>query len=205
MTIAGAFDRMLQAEDAIRELQDAGIHSNDISVVAQGKGGAPLEASNDTAAGAEAGAAFGGIAGLALGVAAFAIPGVGPIVAAGPLAVALGAGGVGALAGGILGAFTGMHIPEDDAKYYSEAVRRGGAVLLVNVADSGTAERVREILDRAGAHSPSVGDAKLQQDELAASSRPDIPQLTGSGARLYDVSGLEFNPRTSRLEDFGKG
>jgi|SRR5579884_2171309 len=203
-TVVGVFDRTLQAEDAIRELQRAGVEANNISLVAQGHGaGAPGDVT-DTAAGVTAGAALGGIAGLLLGVAAFAIPGIGPVVAAGPIAAALGVGGVGAVAGGILGALTGMHVPEDDAKYYAEQVRRGGALVVVHARDAAEGQRARQVMDRAGAASPGTSEADVHRDELAASSRPNEPQLTASGSRLYDVAGLEFDPRTSRMEDFGK-
>ncbi|MGI8741439.1 MAG: hypothetical protein ACR2NN_02495 [Bryobacteraceae bacterium] len=187
-TVAGVFERFLLAEDAIRDLEKAGIPRDDISIATADAKNAGGEA-GDTGVGA--GAAIGGVAGLALGLSALAIPGAGPILAAGPLAAALASAGIGAAAGGFLGALTGMHVPEYDAGYYAEAVRKGGAVVMVH-AESDSAETAREVLNQAGAQ--NVGE------EDPRSSEPNAPQVTLSGARIYKA-GLEMNPRKSRFED----
>lgn len=93
---------------------------------------------------------IGGFAGLLAGVAIMAIPGIGPILAVGPLAAGLGGAAVGAAAGGLIGAFRDMGVPEEEAHHYHEAVRRGGVVVTVHAAD-GTADHAAEILDRNGA------------------------------------------------------
>jgi len=204
MTVVGTFRHPLQAEDAIRELQRAGIDRNNISLLAQGEAaGESSGTTRETGAGAGAGAALGGIAGLLLGFGALAIPGIGPVIAAGPIAAALTAGGVGALAGGIMGALTGLNIPEDDARYYAEEVRRGSALVVVRTNDQASAERAREVMDRFGGEQEQPA-APAEVTEIAASSRPEVPQIAVSGARLYDVDGLEFDPVKSRFEDFGK-
>jgi hypothetical protein len=95
-TVVGVFDRFLLAEDAIQELERAGFPRNDISIVisivAGNQGGDRASKTADSGAGmvagAGAGAAIGGVAGLILGLGALAIPGVGPILAAGPIAAA---------------------------------------------------------------------------------------------------------------------
>ena len=79
---------------------------------------------------------LGGAAGLVVGLMGLAIPGIGPIVAAGPIAAALAGAGVGAVAGGLIGGLTGVGVSEDDASYYAESVRRGGALVTVRADDS---------------------------------------------------------------------
>lgn len=100
--------------------------------------------------GAASGAAVGGLTGLALGLAALAIPGVGPIFAAGPIAVALGGAGAGALAGGLLGSLTDMGVSEEDAHGYTEAVRQGNVIVLVEADEVRMAE-IKHILHESGA------------------------------------------------------
>ncbi len=76
-----------------------------------------------------------------------AIPGIGPIVAAGPIAAALAGAGVGAVAGGLIGGLTGVGVPEDDASYYAESVRRGGALVTVRADDSRADEAASAMRD----------------------------------------------------------
>jgi len=204
VTVVGVFDRTLKAEDVIGELQQAGVDRNQISLLVSSDTGA--SAANDDSkpnhiAGTGAGAAIGGIAGLVVGLAASAIPGIGPILAAGPIAAALGSIGIGAAAGGLIGSLTGMHIPEEDAHYYAGEVRRGRAVVLVNTSAK-LADRVRDVLNLAGARSVDERSPEtFEEAQLERSSEPDTPQITGSGARIY-VGGLELDPRKTRFEDF---
>jgi hypothetical protein len=94
------------------------------------------------------GAAIGGVGGLLLSAAgALTIPVIGPILAAGPIAAALTGAGIGAAAGGLIGALTESGIPEEDAKYYAEGVRRGDVLVTVK-ANETQADRVCDILDR---------------------------------------------------------
>ena len=74
---------------------------------------------------------WGGVAGLLAGLAMITVPGLGPVIAAGPLAVALGATGVGAVLGGLLGGLTSLGVPDDHAGLYAEGVRRGGSLVVV--------------------------------------------------------------------------
>jgi hypothetical protein len=89
-----------------------------------------------------------------VGLGALTIPGLGPVLAAGPLAIALSTllgAGVGAAAGGVtgglLGALIGLGIPEEEAEYYAEGVRRGGVLVTTQVQD-GIADQIVNILDR---------------------------------------------------------
>jgi len=103
----------------------------------------------DDASGAATGAITGGVVGGAAGLAAsligLAIPGIGPIIAAGPIVAALSGAGVGAVAGGLIGGLTDMGVSKDDAEYYAESVRRGGALVTVR-ADDARAGRAADIM-----------------------------------------------------------
>jgi len=103
----------------------------------------------DDASGAATGAVTGGVVGGAAGLAAsligLAIPGIGPIIAAGPIVAALSGAGVGAVAGGLIGGLTDMGVSKQDAEYYAESVRRGGALVTVR-ADDVRAERAADIM-----------------------------------------------------------
>ena len=153
-TIVGSFDSFEEAQDVLRDLQQRGFARDDISVIANNASGRysdqygsegqlPRDATGSisdagagTATGAAAGGVLGGAAGLVVGLMGLAIPGIGPIVAAGPIAAALAGAGVGAVAGGLIGGLTGVGVSEDDAQYYAESVRRGGALVTVRADDS---------------------------------------------------------------------
>jgi hypothetical protein len=101
--------------------------------------------------GAGTGAALGGIAGLVVGMAGLAIPGIGAVIAAGPLAAALAGAGAGAIAGGLIGALVNIGVPEDEANYYAEGMRRGGVLVTVNARDEDMADQAADIMRDHGA------------------------------------------------------
>jgi uncharacterized protein (TIGR02271 family) len=162
-TVVGLFNTPQEAESAIRALTDAGIPRDDISLISRNRDTGAFDTttgdrvSHDKATVGEhvaGGAVFGGIGGLLLGLAGLAIPGIGPVVAAGPLAAALttaGIGaGIGAATGGIIGAIRQHGVPEEDAHLYAEGIRRGGTLVTVHT-DQGSSARVEEILNSHGA------------------------------------------------------
>ena len=113
---------------------------------------------------------MGGTLGWLAGIGALAIPGVGPLVAAGPIVAALaGAGAVGAL-GGITGALAGLGIPEYEAKRYEGRVRKGGILLSVHADDSQWAKRGREVLNETGAE--DISSTSEAKGDFANSDRP---------------------------------
>src|SRR5439155_10866804 len=102
------------------------------------------KAPEGAAAGASSGAVIGGTLGWLAGIGALAVPGVGPLIAAGPIVAALaGIGAVGTL-GGIAGALIGLGIPEYEAKRYEGRVRNGGILLSVHCDDSQWTKRAEE-------------------------------------------------------------
>ena len=147
-TVTGLFDTYGDAEAAVSNLQAAGIPSDDISIVSNnGDGRYKTDDSNaaeGAGTGAGIGAGIGGAGGLLAGLGLLAIPGVGPVVAAGWLAAtAAGAAAgavVGGATGGIIGALTDSGVPERDAHFYAEGVRRGGTLVTARVDEARRSE-----------------------------------------------------------------
>lgn len=164
-TVVGSFDDMTDAANAARGLRAAGFLEDDINVVAnnaQASVAATADAATSTtvrvdedaasgaATGAITGGAIGGVAGLAFSLMGLAIPGIGPILAAGPIVAALTGAGAGAVAGGLIGALTDLGVDETAAEYYAEAVRRGAALVTIR-ADESRADEAERILRDHGA------------------------------------------------------
>ncbi|MDO3411693.1 general stress protein [Saccharibacillus sp. CPCC 101409] len=137
--IVGVFENEREASLAIQNLQSQGFTSDEISVVAKDRDDlraideeTGTKAPEGLAAGAATGGVLGGVTGLLAGVGALAIPGIGPILAAGPLAATLAGLAVGAGAGGLVGGLVGLGIPEDEAKEYEGYLDRGNILVLVD-------------------------------------------------------------------------
>ncbi|GGO06324.1 general stress protein [Saccharibacillus kuerlensis] len=144
--IVGVFESEQEASRAIQNLQQQGFTSDEISVVAKDRNDlraideeTGTKAPEGLATGAATGGVLGGVTGLLAGVGALAIPGIGPILAAGPLATAIAGMAVGAGAGGLVGGLVGLGIPEHEAKEYESHLDRGNILVLVDEdARSGT-------------------------------------------------------------------
>jgi hypothetical protein len=145
-TIARLFDSYADATAAVSDLEAAGFQRDDISLIARGSDATGTNAASSDEAGSGAGTGatlgtvVGGGAGLLAGIGALAIPGLGPIVAAGWLVAALAGAGVGAAAGGLLGALTEAGVGDEHAHVYAEGVRRGGNLVTLRTDDSRAAE-----------------------------------------------------------------
>ena len=158
-TVTRLFDNYSDATNAVRELEQLGVPHDNLSIIANGRDhDGALDGDNDgfnddgdVTRGASTGAVLGGVGGLLAGLGLLAIPGLGPIVAAGWLAsTAVGAGigaAGGAATGGIVGALKEAGHSDDDANVYSEGVRRGGTLVSAKVDDSMAAE-AEAVLDR---------------------------------------------------------
>jgi uncharacterized membrane protein len=135
------YDTDDDAQRVVADLKRAGIPDDDISLIANSGDGSETMAdtSEATSTGAGLGAVVGGGAGLLAGLGVMAIPGVGPIVAAGWMASTLtgivAGAASGAAAGGIVGALTDSGLDERDAHVYAESIRRGGSMVIVKTTD----------------------------------------------------------------------
>lgn len=146
------YDLRADALAAIRDLEDQGISKDDISLVSNNENSYNEDVAKDAGTGAGIGAAIGGTGGLLAGLGLMAIPGIGPVVAAGWLVataagVAAGAA-AGGLAGGIIGALTEAGVPSEDAEFFAEGVRRGGTLVSVRLDDTVSTQQVTTILTR---------------------------------------------------------
>ncbi|MEQ8672611.1 MAG: general stress protein [Aggregatilineales bacterium] len=164
-TVLATFDSSEDAHDAIHDLTESGFNRSDIGLAVYDRDNKYVEdisGSEGAGIGAVAGSIFGGIVGLA----AITIPGVGPVIAAGPLAAAIGAlagAGVGAASGAVTGGITGslvkFNVPEDEADYYAESLRQGAALVSVT-AHEFDADRAMAILRD---HNPIDIDKRVAQ------------------------------------------
>ena len=175
--VFGIYRDELAAGDAVDALQAAGFRNTDISVLFPENEGTKdfavrkdTKAPEGTATGATTGAVIGGGLGWLAGIGALAIPGVGPLIAAGPIVAALTGVGVGGAIGGITGALVGMGIPEYEAKRYEGRVKQGGILLSVHSDNSDWTRKAKDILERTGAEDvSSTGEAHA---DFAKSDRP---------------------------------
>jgi uncharacterized protein (TIGR02271 family) len=125
-----------------------------------------------------------------IGLGALAIPGVGPIIAAGPIAAALAGAGVGAVTGGLIGALVDAGIPEEEANIYSEGVRRGGTLVMVNASDDRASE-VARIMER---FNPVNVDERSAEWEQAGWER--FGQTTATGTTGLNVGETRYDTTT---------
>ncbi|MCA1647613.1 MAG: YsnF/AvaK domain-containing protein [Chloroflexi bacterium] len=156
-TVVGVFHEREQAREAIEALKTAGFAPDSISILSPDKQ-ATQDMAEDTgthagsaaATGAVAGGILGGLGGWLLGIGALAIPGIGPFIAAGAFATALGGAAIGAGVGAIAGALTGMGVPKEEAEYYEGEVKSGRT--LVAVRADGRYDEAQRLLRHNGAY-----------------------------------------------------
>lgn len=142
-TVIGVFRDISTAESAVKALRNKGFTDNEISIVAKDSKGKGAGKSGDMEAGSDFGGtdsiadgttwggALGGVAGLLAGVGALAIPGIGPIVAAGPLAGVLS----GAVTGGVAGGLINLGIPEERGRQYEQDLKQGGILAVIETSE----------------------------------------------------------------------
>jgi hypothetical protein len=199
VTISRLYDSYAQASEAVANLETAGVKHGDISILASNADNwysadrkvhtfpdRDLDGKDDRAEAARTGtglgAAVGGAAGLLTGLGLMAIPGVGPVVAAGWLVATLTGAAAGGATGGIIGALTQAGVANEEAEVYAEGLRRGGAVVSARVADA-DAPRVQAIMDR----------SSVQLADRTAAYRKE-------GWRAFDPSSAPYTPDQVRKE-----
>lgn len=186
-TVTRSYDRYSDAKSAVQALREEGVDESRISLISHKDRGESDSIADGAATGAGIGAAAGGTVGLLTGLGIMAIPGVGPVVAAGWLATtALGAvagAASGAAVGGVVDALVDSGESRETAEGYAEHVRRGGALVSVRTEDADRA-RVLAILDRFG----PVDIATRRDDYLS------------QGWRGYDPSAAAYDDNAARAE-----
>jgi hypothetical protein len=184
--VFGIYPNQIAAESAVDRIVASGFSNGDVSVLMS-----DVESSRDfaheketkapegTAVGVTTGGVVGGTLGLLAGIGALAIPGVGPLIAAGPIMGALAGLGVGGAVGGLVGALVGMGIPEYEAKRYEGRVKDGGVLLSVHCDTSDEIKRAKDILKETGADdiassgeaSAAKGDSNAERDYVTTTEK----------------------------------
>lgn len=196
--VVALFPEREAAENAIRALQAAGFPRESIGVAARDRtpdGRLVTEGESKAAAGAATGAlsggVLGGVLGLLVGVGALAIPGIGPVLAGGALASALGiaggtavaGAGIGAATGGILGALVGMGIPDAEARHFERGVREGGTLVTLDAA--GREAEARTVLRRFGGDLGTTTITPSPADEITAEIiAPIVPSYSATSGAM---------------------
>ena len=179
--VFGIYATAATAEHAVDHLLAVGFTNSDISVLlpddettrafAHEKN---TKAPEGTATGVTAGGVIGGTLGLLAGIGALAIPGVGPLIAAGPIMGALAGLGVGGTVGGVVGALVGMGIPEYEAKRFEGAVKGGGTLLSVHCDTSEEVKLAKQALKDTGAHDIAAsGEERSGASSIAVRDRQE--------------------------------
>ena len=147
-----------QAQQIVERLQSGGFPANEISILLPDTEGShdighvkATKAPEGATTGAAAGGVTGGVLGLLAGIGALAIPGVGPLIAAGPIMAALSGAAIGGTTGGIVGGLVGLGIPEIEAKRYEEKLKKGNYLVAVHARDDDQEDRAEEIFKDCGA------------------------------------------------------
>jgi hypothetical protein len=182
--VFGIYRTPEDAERAVDALMGAGFASGAISVLLPDNESTrafahhkDTKAPEGTTAGVTTGGVIGGALGVLAGIGALAIPGVGPLIAAGPIVAGLAGLGVGGAVGGLVGALIGMGIPEYEAKRYEGRVKDGGTLLSVHCDTSDQVSRAKDLLKSSGAQDISstseTSGAKPDERPRVGSFTPD--------------------------------
>lgn len=197
----GIYSDRRHAEEAVDRFIANGFRREDISVLLSDESGTKdfahekqTKAPEGTATGAVAGGAVGGTLGLLAGIGALAIPGVGPLIAAGPIVAALAGVGAGGAVGGLIGALVGMGIPEYEAKRYEGRIKGGAVLFSVHCDNSDWVGRAKDLLRQTGAE--DIASASEAAADYAKTDKP-MPRRTERAGEL-DVHERRAAPRQER-------
>jgi hypothetical protein len=181
--VFGIYPTIAAAEAAVDTLKSSGFRTEDISALLPDNQGTKdfahekgTKAPEGAVTGAGTGVVLGGALGYLAGIGSLAIPGVGPLIAAGPILATLSGVGVGALTGGIVGGLVGLGIPEYEAKRYEGRVRSGKVLVSVHCDDSEWVARAKEILDATGAE--DISSASEARADYARTDKPLLRSKT---------------------------
>ncbi|MDQ2777818.1 MAG: general stress protein [Acidobacteriota bacterium] len=175
--VFGIYPSRALAEEAVDRLIAGGFRNEDISVLLQDNVGTKdfahekhTKAPEGATTGVVAGGAVGGTIGLLAGIGLLAIPGLGPLIAAGPVIAALTGIGSGGMVGGFIGALVGMGIPEYEAKRYEGRIKEGGVLLSVHCDNSDWIGKAKDALKLTGAE--DIASANEARADFAVGDKP---------------------------------
>ncbi len=175
--VFGIFASRALAEEAVDRLIASGFRNEDISVLLQDNVGTKdfahekhTKAPEGATTGALAGGVIGGTIGVLAGIGILAIPGLGPLIAAGPVIAALTGIGSGGMVGGFIGALVGMGIPEYEAKRYEGRIKEGGILLSVHCDSTEWVAKAKESLRNSGGE--DIASAGEERADFATSDKP---------------------------------
>jgi uncharacterized membrane protein len=227
-TIVALYDDFDVAKDVVENLVEAGFQRDKISLMASDAAGEYASYLNrdvervaeGDVSGAE-GASFGAVVGGLVGLGAMLIPGVGPVIAAGPLVAALVGAGVGVTAGAVTGGVTAslvdLGVDDEYAGYYAEGVRRGGTLVVAHAEDTWE-DKIRDIMsrhdpvdvstrasewraagwtgfDETGGPYATAAEAKAASESQAAEAAPATPdtgEMTGNASATTGYQPYEY-------------
>ena len=181
-SVFGIYSNLAAADNATDTLVRSGYPAADISALLPDNLGSKeigtekaTKAPEGATTGATSGAVLGGALGLLAGIGALAIPGVGPLIAAGPIMATLAGMGVGGTVGGFTGALIGLGIPGYEAKRYEGRMQKGGILLSVHCDTSEEIKRAKEIMKNTGAEdisstSESSADVKAEDEKVRSTT-----------------------------------
>jgi hypothetical protein len=182
--VFGIYQTREGVEEAVDALRRGGFRNADVSALFPDNAGTKdfaheknTKAPEGATTGASSGAVLGGTLGWLAGIGMLAIPGIGPLIAAGPIVAALAGVGAGGVVGGIVGALVGMGIPEYEAKRYEGRVKHGGILLSVHCDSSEWVTRAEHILRGSGAE--DVASSSEASADFAQSDKP-LPRTRSS-------------------------
>jgi len=188
----------VQAEAIVNHLKGAGFSNNDISVLFPDKRGTRdfaheqnTKAPEGAATGAGTGGVLGGALGWLAGIGALAIPGVGPLIAAGPIMAALSGAAVGAAVGGVTGALVGMGIPEYEAKRYEGKIQAGNILISVHSDNAQETKRAKEIFE------------EFEAEDISTTGESNVPKAKDTDARRKaDVTMMQQTATTAKTTEW---
>jgi hypothetical protein len=182
------------AENAVDQLLAAGFANSDISILLPDQETTRAfahekntKAPEGVTAGSITGGVIGGTLGALAGIGALAIPGIGPLIAAGPIVAALAGVGAGGTLGGIVGALAGMGIPEYEAKRFEGAVKKGGTLLSVHCDTPQEISRARQTLRDTGARDIAATGEEGNSGAHHRASAPFSPKAERGAAPVDDA------------------
>ncbi|WP_081244016.1 general stress protein [Sporosarcina sp. P33] len=180
--VVGTYDTDREAIAAIKDLKRQGFTADEISIISKNSDEAEYvveqtdtHAADGAATGAAAGGLLGGIGGVLTGLGALAIPGIGPVIAAGPIVAGITGAAAGAGAGGLAGALIGMGIPDEDAHHYHEHFEQGKILVLLD----------SDLYDPA-AHTHHTAGTPLRHSHTETEASPLIDPNPLAKDRSYD-------------------